>query len=260
MIQATIPDLFHYTKVGRLAQMVKEDGFYFTRLVKFEDEWEGRFYKRSEGGIPAQEWVRKRYGAHCWTTMAEESWLHWKAYGDRTDGVVLCTSRGRLSKRIEETGSRVVIGKVVYGEKESKILGRGDRSGRIPRGVFEKREMFRGEQEIRMITELDENEQDVGGGWRTIGLAKAITHVRTHPKAETWIREAVARLVGEIQGNQPKRVHSEKSSLAETPEEAEKNWRKWAQVAQELTSEGHKVHWPIGQPEPGVDEGNGRIG
>jgi hypothetical protein len=123
--------LWRYLSNERLIDLLKTEELFFTHLPVFSDEFEGSLTVRTRENlaawfqaqnqcddITAWEEVKKyeknqsEFFASCWHMNQNESYLMWKAYGDK--GIAIRTNFERVQASFEEFTGAVTGGVINY--------------------------------------------------------------------------------------------------------------------------------------------------
>ena len=134
----SLQSLWRYLSAERLQDLLQTRELFFTNLVSLEDQYEGALTTRAreslanwfqaQNKIPrirAYEEVdkyqdsRSEFYVNCWHMNEHESYLMWKAYGDR--GYAIQTTYERLQCAFERTENLVTGGVVKYVDFERDL-------------------------------------------------------------------------------------------------------------------------------------------
>jgi hypothetical protein len=156
--------MWRYLKLERLIQLIEKEEIFFTHLPKMNDKWEGLLTKRTRealynwelnrykgnvaaatGAMRQQDENREHFYLSCWHMNDFESYLMWKAYGDK--GCAIQTTFERISCSFDNTPASVEGCCVEYIDYERDEFGPGNVY--IPIGFKDK--PYRDEHEFRLI-------------------------------------------------------------------------------------------------------------
>lgn len=134
--------LWRYLKYERLLQAINEGVLYFPHITKLSDKWEGLLttrtkdklfkqeyakYKKAEsanGAVAQYEQHKDAFYINSWHMNNHESYLMWKAYGDR--GCAIQTNYERLTLSLHGSKSEINGGIVNYIDYDREQLPIGN--------------------------------------------------------------------------------------------------------------------------------------
>jgi hypothetical protein len=208
--------LWRYMDFPRFVDTLQHKSLWFTRLDQFRDLHEGElttptaelFAERRRttgfrGGVNHEKWKKIRC-VNCWFMGSEESAAMWPLYA-KDSGIAVRSSIVRLRDSFpsEVTGGSWMI----YGSPVSYVDYEKDTMAQVaPDGAVTmtldcmcKRISFEHEKEYRLVTNLEQNEQDRPGKHISVMLNVLIEAILVSPTAPSWIVDVV-RKDAEIHG------------------------------------------------------------
>src|SRR3990170_2243238 len=116
--------LWRYLTYDRLIQAIEQDALYFSHISRMDDKWEGLLTKRTKemfwkselrkynGNVEAAndavrqyEEFRNDFFINCWHMNDHESYLMWKAYGNK--GCAIQTNYERISAAFNPSPAKI---------------------------------------------------------------------------------------------------------------------------------------------------------
>ena len=204
--EESVPDdtvIWRYFKFERFVTMLKTHSLWFSRPIRFEDQWEGLFppsYVRrtrqytAANDIPFEEFdrefqkrlLRHRYAhfVNCWHLSDHESDAMWRLYALAETGIAIQSTVGDVNECLRPHNS----GKVIYYDPSHDV-----RSPLLfgPHDILFKRSVFSWEQEYRFWFVDDEllDRIEAGGEFREEHLSEGL------PASISDLRRLIKRVV-----------------------------------------------------------------
>lgn len=195
---STLQPLWRYLSADRLGSLLSSEQLFFSHLPRFEDGYEGALtektrerlfrwsYERyrnaatAHGEVEQYESHREAFYVNCWHMNNAESYLMWKAYGDR--GFAIQTTFERAIAAFDSFKGAVTGGVVEYLDYEREET----RIGNVFTHVVTKDLPFRDEREFRfLIWKCDPKNCQVDFAQKGVGVAinarMLIERVVVHP-------------------------------------------------------------------------------
>ena len=134
--------LWRYLKYERLLQTINEGVLYFPHITNLSDKWEGLLTTRTKDKLFKQEYAKynktesangavTQYEQHkdafyinSWHMNNHESYLMWKAYGDR--GCAIQTTYEKLTLSLHSSQAEINVGIVNYIDYDKEQLPIGN--------------------------------------------------------------------------------------------------------------------------------------
>lgn len=131
-----------------IPNMLKTQCLHFSRSDKFEDKWEGIPSRKDYAMYDLLNKYRIRTAINCWQENDFESYLMWKTYIGKGNGIAIKSSIGRLKSIFEKSiGNDEYIGRLEY----CKFKEFPTETNRF-QPVLRKRIQYRDEKEVRVIS------------------------------------------------------------------------------------------------------------
>lgn len=160
----SLQPLWRYMSASRLQDLLETSEVFLTNLLALEDKYEGALTSRSRESLA--NWVqlqqrctrtlayaqadeyqthRKEFFVNCWHMNDHESYLMWKAYGDR--GYEIQTTFERIQCAFENAPAAINGGTVKYIDFERDLTPVGN----VFNHVATKDMPYRDEREFRLV-------------------------------------------------------------------------------------------------------------
>jgi hypothetical protein len=152
--------IWRYMDVLQFLTMLEQHALYFALLREVDDVWEAALSKRlnatligSAPDMPARyHRLSKHVAINCWHENQSESVAMWSLYTSEGNGIVIQSTVGRLTESFKSNARMVHIGRVIYEDHDKDYEEPYPDSGlNMLRAVFQKRECYRHESELRAI-------------------------------------------------------------------------------------------------------------
>lgn len=162
-----------------------------------------RVEQLERSGKEIAEFLRNKYAVSCWHISPHEPDAFWTLYSDRSFGVAIKSSVGRLKTAFRESPRYITMGPVTYRRLEEPQLQLG-----ILKQFFWKRLNFEYEREFRLVVPLgipqtmlgylrkDSDDYELGesGASIPVDVPALIDAVVVSPLAPKWFEDSVQAL------------------------------------------------------------------
>jgi hypothetical protein len=147
--------IWRYMDIDKFVDLVGSGTLYLRRADRWPDKWEGLL-----PDVTRAEWkevgkwldnARSQTFANCWQMNTYESYLMWKAYLGKADGVVVQATFNRLVESLVRCQEAVFVGCVNYIDYSTGVIEEWKRGPDIYVPIVYKRSEFRDEREIRVV-------------------------------------------------------------------------------------------------------------
>lgn len=210
--------VWKYLDLSKFLDLLLSRKLFMSRSDKFEDQYEGTFSE------PTYEEIKKiaennsrfldYYKSHrekivisSWHINEYESFAMWQIFTKNNEGLAIQSTLGKLKKALEsEKKIEQYIGQVNYIDYKKEYIPFEDTF--FP--FLFKRKSFQYEREIRIISDVTENEIVVNDGLKIdVDINTMIEKIYIHPKSENWYKNLVFQLMEQLGFN----FNIEKSDL-----------------------------------------------
>jgi hypothetical protein len=210
--------VWKYLDLSKFLDLLLSRKLFMSRSDKFEDQYEGTFSE------PTYEEIKKiaennprflqYYKSHrekivisSWHINEYESFAMWQIFTKNNEGLAIQSTLGRLKKALEnEKKIEQFIGEVNYIDYKKEYIPFEDTF--FP--FLFKRKSFQYEREIRIISDVTENQIIVNDGLKIdVDINSMIEKIYIHPKSENWYKNLVFQLMEQLGFN----FNIEKSDL-----------------------------------------------
>jgi hypothetical protein len=196
--------VWKYLDLSKFVDLLLYRKLFMSRSDKFEDQYEGTFSE------PTFEEIRKLsidnpdfldyYKTHrknvvisSWHINEYESFAMWQIFTQKSEGLAIQSTVGRLQKALEtDLTFEQYIGEVNYIDYKKEYIP-------FENSFFPflfKRKSFQYEREIRIITDVTSHELSIDNGLKIeIDINQLIEKIYIHPKSENWYKNLVIELV-----------------------------------------------------------------
>jgi hypothetical protein len=217
--------VWRYMDFTKFVSLLDRKELFFSKVDKFGDPYEGivpnNNYKKmkslvgSNYGNPITSYknknknkklltnkdlleTRKKILINSWHINEYESAAMWELYSSTNSGIAIQTTYGKLTKSFEKTPDQIYIGKVKYVDYNKEDVDQAN----VYYPFLHKRKSFSYENELRVITELDDNILDSKsyirkrkyyekiteeGKYVSVDLKELVHRIYVSPKAEPWL-------------------------------------------------------------------------
>jgi hypothetical protein len=199
--------VWKYLDLSKFLDLLMSQKLFMSRSDKFEDQYEGTFSE------PTFEEIRKLsidnpdflnyYKSHrekvaisSWHINEYESFAMWQIFTQNSEGLAIQSTIGRLQNALQpETNFDQHIGEVNYIDYKKEYIPFDDMF--FP--FLFKRKSFQYEREVRIITDIAENNITINEGLKiNIDINQLIEKIYIHPKSENWYKNLVIQLVKQL--------------------------------------------------------------
>ncbi len=151
--------IWRFLDLWKFLDIIDNRKLYMRRMDQFEDKFEGRIpihgIKNLHDSDPLKRLdsysdLRKSSYVSSWAIVENETYPLWKIYTDYQAAVAIKTNIGKLIESVKANSSSQFIGKVEYVNPNGKYQFNGN----TYQILFEKRDYFVFENELRILTEL----------------------------------------------------------------------------------------------------------
>jgi len=216
--------VWRYMDLSKFKSILITSGLHFARADSFSDKCDSvlprkwlkimqqPMYDGSE--VTLADWYKKREiptnPILCWNCDKNENAQMWREYVERSNGLVIRSTVGRLKRCFSSTSVEVRIGKVNYGyhddldDPEFVCAYFGDDAPAPKLNVwyvsrYIKRTIFDYEKEIRASIHVPREDQPIEKGYILVigssGIRTLIESIRMHPNATMNQRNLVKSLL-----------------------------------------------------------------
>ncbi|GGK17629.1 hypothetical protein GCM10007962_09810 [Yeosuana aromativorans] len=155
--------IWRYLDLWKFLDLLDSNKLYLSRADKFEDDvFEGRVPKREVSELEknhplkrvdnfSERTLKKCHYISSWSKEENETYPLWKVYSDYRSAIAIKSTIGSLIDSIEHSEGDQYIGLVKYINPKAPYFFKGN----MFQLFLEKREYFKFENEVRLITILD---------------------------------------------------------------------------------------------------------
>ena len=131
-----------------------------------------------------------------WHINEYESFAMWQIFTQNNEGLAIQSTIGRLQKALKpEINFSQFIGEVNYIDYKKEYIPFDDMF--FP--FMFKRKSFQYEREVRIISDLTENNIKINDGLKIdVDVNQLIEKIYIHPKSENWYKKLVIELVSKL--------------------------------------------------------------
>ena len=199
--------VWKYLDLSKFVDLLLYRKLFMSRSDKFEDQYEGTFSE------PTFEEIRKLsidnpdfldyYKTHrknvvisSWHINEYESFAMWQIFTQKSEGLAIQSTVGRLQKALEtDLTFEQYIGEVNYIDYKKEYIP--FESSFFP--FLFKRKSFQYEREIRIISDVTNSGMKIDNGLKVdVNLNQLIEKIYIHPKSENWYKNLVIELVSKL--------------------------------------------------------------
>lgn len=210
--------VWKYLDLSKFLDLLMSRKLFMSRSDKFEDQYEGTFSeptyeeikKLSENNPEFLDYYkshREKVVVSSWHINEYESFAMWQIFTQNNEGLAIQSTIGRLQKALKpEINYSQFIGEVNYIDYKKEYIPFDNMF--FP--FMFKRKSFQYEREIRIISDLSENNIKINDGIKIdVDINQLIEKIYIHPKSENWYKKLVIELVSKLDYN----IEIEKSDL-----------------------------------------------
>lgn len=152
--------IWRFLDLWKFLDIIDNKKLYMSRMDQFEDKYEGRIpvhlIKELDDSHPLKRvddynGLRRSSYVSSWAIIETETYPLWKIYTDYRAAVAIKSNVGKLIESLKATSNSQFIGEIKYVNPNSKQY---HFNGNMFQILFEKRDYFKFENELRIITSL----------------------------------------------------------------------------------------------------------
>jgi hypothetical protein len=199
--------VWKYLDLSKFLDLLMSRKLFMSRSDKFEDQYEGTFSeptyeeikKLSENNPEFLQYYkshREKVVVSSWHINEYESFAMWQIFTQNNEGLAIQSTIGRLQKALKpEINFSQFIGEVNYIDYKKEYIPFDDMF--FP--FMFKRKSFQYEREVRIISDLTENNIKINDGIKIdVDVNQLIEKIYIHPKSENWYKKLVIELVSKL--------------------------------------------------------------
>jgi len=199
--------VWKYLDLSKFLDLLMSRKLFMSRSDKFEDQYEGTFSeptyeeikKLSENNPEFLQYYkshREKVVVSSWHINEYESFAMWQIFTQNNEGLAIQSTIGRLQKALKpEINYGQFIGEVNYIDYKKEYIPFDDMF--FP--FMFKRKSFQYEREVRIISDLSENNIKINDGLKIdVDINQLIEKIYIHPKSENWYKKLVIELVSKL--------------------------------------------------------------
>lgn len=199
--------VWKYLDLSKFLDLLMSRKLFMSRSDKFEDQYEGTFSeptyeeikKLSENNPEFLQYYkshREKVVVSSWHINEYESFAMWQIFTQNNEGLAIQSTIGRLQKALKpEINFSQFIGEVNYIDYKKEYIPFDDMF--FP--FMFKRKSFQYEREVRIISDLSENNIKINDGLKIdVDVNQLIEKIYIHPKSENWYKKLVIELVSKL--------------------------------------------------------------
>lgn len=199
--------VWKYLDLSKFLDLLMSQKLFMSRSDKFEDQYEGTFSeptyeeikKLSENNPEFLDYYkshREKVVVSSWHINEYESFAMWQIFTQNNEGLAIQSTIGRLQKALKpEINYSQFIGEVNYIDYKKEYIPFDDMF--FP--FMFKRKSFQYEREVRIISDLSENNIKINDGIKIdVDVNQLIEKIYIHPKSENWYKKLVIDLVSKL--------------------------------------------------------------
>lgn len=196
--------VWKYLDLSKFVDLLLYRKLFMSRSDKFEDQYEGTFsaptfdeIKRLS--IDNPEFLdyykshRKNVVISSWHINEYESFAMWQIFTQKNEGLAIQSTLGRLQQALDfDKEYEQHIGEVNYIDYKKEYIPFDNTF--FP--FLFKRKSFQYEREIRIISDLTNNDLTIDNGVKIdVDICALIEKIYIHPRSENWYKNLVIELV-----------------------------------------------------------------
>lgn len=199
--------VWKYLDLSKFLDLLMSRKLFMSRSDKFEDQYEGTFSeptyeeikKLSENNPEFLDYYkshREKVVVSSWHINEYESFAMWQIFTQNNEGLAIQSTIGRLQKALKpEINYSQFIGEVNYIDYKKEYIPFDNMF--FP--FMFKRKSFQYEREVRIISDLSENNIKINDGLKIdVDITQLIEKIYIHPKSENWYKKLVIELVSKL--------------------------------------------------------------
>ena len=199
--------VWKYLDLSKFLDLLMSRKLFMSRSDKFEDQYEGTFSeptyeeikKLSENNPEFLDYYkshREKVVVSSWHINEYESFAMWQIFTQNNEGLAIQSTIGRLQKALKpEINYSQFIGEVNYIDYKKEYIPFDNMF--FP--FMFKRKSFQYEREVRIISDLSENNIKINDGLKIdVDINQLIEKIYIHPKSENWYKKLVIELVSKL--------------------------------------------------------------
>ncbi|MCB6098912.1 hypothetical protein [Flavobacterium psychrophilum] len=199
--------VWKYLDLSKFLDLLLSQKMFMSRSDKFEDQYEGTFseptfeeIKKIAANNPEFLYYykshREKVAISSWHTNEYESFAMWQIFTKNQEGLAIQSTIGRLKEALQlEKKSKQHIGEVNYIDYKKEYIPFDDNF--FP--FLFKRKSFQYEREVRIITDVTEQNISINDGLKiNVNINALIEKIYIHPKSENWYKKLVIELVTQL--------------------------------------------------------------
>ncbi|OGS69716.1 MAG: hypothetical protein A3G95_05985 [Flavobacteria bacterium RIFCSPLOWO2_12_FULL_31_7] len=199
--------VWKYLDLSKFLDLLMSQKLFMSRSDKFEDQYEGTFSeptyeeikKLSENNPEFLDYYkshREKVVVSSWHINEYESFAMWQIFTQNNEGLAIQSTIGRLQKALKpEINYSQFIGEVNYIDYKKEYIPFDNMF--FP--FMFKRKSFQYEREVRIISNLSENNIKINDGLKIdVDINQLIEKIYIHPKSENWYKKLVIELVSKL--------------------------------------------------------------
>ncbi|MEO8236446.1 MAG: hypothetical protein ABI549_13595 [Flavobacterium sp.] len=199
--------VWKYLDLSKFLDLLLSQKMFMSRSDKFEDQYEGTFseptfeeIKKIAANNPKfldyYKSHREKVAISSWHTNEYESFAMWQIFTKNQEGLAIQSTIGRLKEALQpEQLTKQYIGEVNYIDYKKEYIPFDDNF--FP--FLFKRKSFQYEREVRIITDVTEQNISINDGLKiNVDINALIEKIYIHPKSENWYKKLVIELVTQL--------------------------------------------------------------
>jgi hypothetical protein len=199
--------VWKYLDLSKFLDLLLSQKMFMSRSDKFEDQYEGTFseptfeeIKKIAANNPEfldyYKSHREKVAISSWHTNEYESFAMWQIFTKNQEGLAIQSTIGRLKEALQpENHTKQFIGEVNYIDYKKEHIPFDDNF--FP--FLFKRKSFQYEREVRIITDVTEQNISINDGLKiNVDINALIEKIYIHPKSENWYKKLVIELVTQL--------------------------------------------------------------
>ena len=199
--------VWKYLDLSKFLDLLLSQKLFMSRSDKFEDQYEGTFSEPTyeeikKLAIDNPDFInyykthREKVAISSWHINEYESFAMWQIFTQNSEGLAIQSTVKRLQDAlVPEKNYKQYIGEVNYIDYKKEYIPFDDMF--FP--FLFKRKSFQYEREIRIITDVADNNIKLNDGLKiNVDINQLIEKIYIHPKSENWYKNSVIQLVTQL--------------------------------------------------------------
>lgn len=199
--------VWKYLDLSKFLDLLISHKLFMSRSDKFEDQYEGTFSEPTFEEIKKlsinnpdflnfYKTHREKVAVSSWHINEYESFAMWQIFTQNSEGLAIQSTVKRLQDAlVPEKNYKQYIGEVNYIDYKKEYIPFDDMF--FP--FLFKRKSFQYEREIRIITDVADNNIKLNDGLKiNVDINQLIEKIYIHPKSENWYKNLVIQLVTQL--------------------------------------------------------------